>query len=170
MNNNQNKKGKFLNGRVKFLLVMLAVYSVLALLNPILFEKSFQYFLKILFQIIPLLGFVYLILFLTNLFLDPGWIKKHVGKKSGVSGWLYAILGGILISGPPYILYPMLAEMRNYGARNGLIATMLYNRNVKIHFLPALVYYFGIKYTVVLSIYILLFSILNGKILEMIAG
>ena len=37
-------------------------------------------------------------------------------------------------------------------------------------FMPAMVYYFGIKYTVVLSVYIILFSVLNGKIIEYFAG
>lgn len=33
-------------------------------------------------------------------------------------------------------------------------------------FLPALVYYFGLRYTVVLSIYILLFSVVSGMVFE----
>ena len=93
-----------------------------------------------------------------------------MGKDSGLKGWFYDLIGGIIISGPPYVLYPMLGELQDNGARNGLIAAILYNRNVKIHFLPAMIYYFGMRYTVVLSIYILLFSLLNGKLLEIIVG
>lgn len=46
----------------------------------------------------------------------------------------------------------MLGHLKRQGARNALLATMLYNRNVKIYFLPAIVYYFGIRYAVVPSI------------------
>ena len=75
-----------------------------------------------------------------------------------------------MFSGPPYALYPFLGELKRQGARNGLIAAMLYNRNVKIHFIPAIIYYFGMSYAIVLSVYILLFSLVNGKILEMCVG
>jgi hypothetical protein len=82
--------------------------------------------------------------------LSPSKINKHLGKNSGVKGWLYAIAGGIFISGPPYILYPMLGELKKHGARNGLLATL--------------------RYAVILSIYIILFSILNGILLEFIVS
>jgi len=62
----------------------------------------------------------------------------------------------------------MFGELKKHGARTALLATILYNRNVKIHFVPAIIYYFGIRYTVVLSIYILLFSLLNGKLIELL--
>ena len=71
---------------------------------------------------------------------------------------------------PPYVLYSFLGELKRQGARNGLIAAMLFNRNVKIHFIPAINYYFGMPYAIVLSVYILLFSLVNGKILEMCVG
>jgi len=64
----------------------------------------------------------------------------------------------------------MLGELKKHGARNGLIAAMLYNRNVKIYFLPAIIYYFNLRYAVILSIYIILFSILNGILLEFIVS
>lgn len=160
------RETKKLSGRVKFLCCVLILYAVTAFFSPDTVKDALVYFGMIVIKVIPLLGMVFGFLFLVNLYVDPGWIKKHIGAKSGIRGWFYAVISGILISGPPYMVYPMLGELKKYGARNGLIAAMLYNRNVKPQFLPAMVYYFGITYTVTLSAYIILFSILNGKILE----
>ncbi len=168
MTNGEPHPPRKLSGRVKFLFVMLAVYGVVALFNPAAVQNALRYFRVIIMEVIPVLALVFVILFLSNAFLNPERIRRHLGADSGVKGWLYAIIGGIVISGPPYILYPMLGEMQKHGARNALIAAMLYNRNVKIHFLPAMVYYFGLRYTVVLSVYIILFSMLNGKALELL--
>jgi len=159
-----------LSGRTKFLIFTLGLYAIISLFNTAVIVNSLSYFSFMLTKVIPVLGLVFIILFLTNLFLKPERIKKHMGKDSGLKGWFYDLIGGIIISGPPYVLYPMLGELQDNGARNGLIAAILYNRNVKIHFLPAMIYYFGMRYTVVLSIYILLFSLLNGKLLEIIVG
>lgn len=157
-----------LNGRTKFLFFTLGLYAIIALFNPTVTLNALRYFGVMLTKVLPVLGLVFIILFCTNLFFNPERIRKHLGTDSGLRGWFYAIIGGIIISGPPYVLYPMLGELKKHGARNALLATILYNRNVKIHFIPAIIYYFGIRYTIVLSIYILLFSLLNGKLLELL--
>ncbi|MBW2540150.1 MAG: hypothetical protein JRE27_11165 [Deltaproteobacteria bacterium] len=72
----------------------------------------------------------------------------------------------MLVSGPPYVLYPLLGELKKRGMTNSLLAVFLYNRNVKIPFIPAMIYYFGLKFTIILSVYIIIFSIMNGKIME----
>ena len=158
------------SGRIKFLIIVLLVYLIVGLINPTLSLNALSYFVGMLPKVLPVLALVFIILFFTNMLLSPSKINKHLGKNSGVRGWLYAIAGGIFISGPPYILYPMLGELKKHGARNGLLATMLYNRNVKIYFLPAIIYYFNLRYAAILSIYIILFSILNGILLEFIVG
>ncbi|MCK4839131.1 MAG: hypothetical protein KAS94_10020 [Desulfobulbaceae bacterium] len=154
------------NGQIKFLLLVLGLYLLVALINPVVSLNALQHFFGMLTKVLPILVIVFIVLLLTNLFLNPARINKHLGADSGFRGWLYAIVGGIFISGPPYILYPMLGELKKNGARNGLLAAMLYNRNVKIYFFPAIIYYFSLPYAVVLSIYIILFSLLNGKLLE----
>ena len=165
----ENKRGK-LSGRVKFLIFMVVLYGVIAIFNPDIVKDALAYFCVILSKVVPVLVLVFGFLFMVNLFVKPEWVRKNIGTESGLRGWLYAIIGGVLISGPPYIIYPLLGEMRQQGARDGLIAAMLYNRNVKPQFMPAMVYYFGLKYTVVLSVYIILFSVLNGKLVECFAG
>lgn len=157
---------KKISGRVRFLICVLVLYGVVAAFSPRTVKDSLIYFSGMLVKVVPILGLVFVFLFLVNLFVKPEWIRSHIGAGSGMKGWFYAIIGGVLLSGPPYLIYPMLGELRKHGARTCLVAAMLYNRNVKPQFLPAMVYYFGLKYTVVLSVYIILFSMISGKVLE----
>jgi len=68
--------------------------------------------------------------------------------------------------GPVYAWYPMLRELRQKGMRNGLIAAFLYSRAVKLPLLPLMIHYFGVAYAVVLSLYLIAFSILSGIVIE----
>lgn len=155
---------------VKFFLAMLAVYGVTALAAPEVAGRALSEFGLMAGRIAPILGLVFVVLFLVNLLLDPAWIRKHLGRDSGWKGWFYAVVGGIFVSGPPYMLYPMLGEFRRHGAREAFLAVILYNRNVKIPFIPVLIYYFGLRYTVILSLYIILFSLVNGWLVELLVG
>ena len=170
MNTNRFASLGNISGGVKFLLSMLLLYGIIGLFDPTFLVGALLYFREMLIKVLPILGIVFVILFAINLFLKADKVSRYLGREAGVMGWLYAVIGGILISGPPYVLYPMLGEMKKHGARSGLIVTLLYNRNVKVQFLPALVYYFGLRYAIVLSIYIILFSVLNGMVFEILVS
>ena len=73
---------------------------------------------------------------------------------------------GIFATGPVYAWYAVLHDLRDKGMRSSLVSVMLYARAVKLPLLPLLVYYFGLAYTVVLVVYLLLFAILSGLIME----
>lgn len=151
---------------MKFFLFVLLAYLLLFFVNYDLAEQAFFNFLEMAKKIMFLLVFVFIIMVIINLIFTKERAIEYLGEDSGIKSWFYAIIGGVLISGPPYILYPMLGELKKRGMSDSLIAVVLYNRNVKIAFLPALVYYFGIKYTIILSLYIILFSILNGLLIK----
>ncbi len=158
--------GKGIPGRYRFLLIMLAAYALVGLWRPTAAAAALRGFLAMLVKVVPILALVFCFLLGINL-LGPDRIRKYLGRESGWKGWLLATVGGVFISGPPYILYPLLAELRQHGVRDAFIGVILYNRNVKIPFLPVMIYYFGLSYTVVLSGYIILFAIVNGKLLEL---
>ncbi|MFH1428104.1 MAG: permease [Patescibacteria group bacterium] len=119
-------------------------------------------------KIVPILLVVFIIMILVNIYFTKERIGKYLGEKSGIRGWVYAIISGILVSGPPYVLFPLLGEFKKQGMKNSLLAVFLYNRNVKIPFLPVMIYYFGLGFTLILSLYIIIFSILNGKIIKLL--
>ncbi len=156
---------KKIPGTVKFLIGVLFIYGLIFFINKSLIISGIEKTYWMLLKIVPLLIFVLVIMIIVNLYVDSGKIKKHLGKESGFRGWIYAIIIGILISGPPYILYPMLKEFKENGMKNSLLAVFLYNRNVKIAFIPVMIYYFGLKFTIIISLAIILFSILNGLLI-----
>lgn len=160
---NNNKKIK---GGLKFFLVTLFLYAIL-----LIFDYSSAYlvlldFLEMAKKIFPLLFFVFLAMISVNIFLTEEVLKKHLGEGKGLKGFLYATIAGILVSGPPYVLFPMLGELKKKGLSDYHLAIFLYNRNVKIPFFPALILYFGFSFSIILSTYIIIFSFFNGILLD----
>lgn len=159
------RQKKKISGPYRFLLTVLALYLLVGVVDLGLVRMALGGFASMLLRVLPILAVVFLFLFGINLF-GPERIKRLLGRESGWKGWVIAAAAGIFISGPPYLLYPMLGELRKQGVREAFLGVILYNRNVKIPFLPVMIYYFGTPYTIVLSTYIILFGFLNGVLLE----
>ena len=68
------------------------------------------------------------------------------------------------------MLYPLFGDLQKKGMRNALVAVILYNRNVKIPFIPVMIYYFGYSFTIIISLFIIFFSIFNGMIVELLVN
>ncbi|MBR9703734.1 hypothetical protein GOV10_06850 [Candidatus Woesearchaeota archaeon] len=151
-----------------FLLFSLLIAGVFALFDMTIIKSAIPIFIDILAQVWYVLIIVFGLLFLSNLFLTPKAVKKWLSHASGWKGWLLAVGGGILSSGPIYLWYPLLSELEKQGMRKAYTATFLYNRAVKPALLPLLITYFGITYTLVLTVYMILFSIIQGSIIEKI--
>ncbi len=152
----------------KFLALMIITYAIYAFIDWQSFYTAWQSFLNILIKILPLMLIIVAVMFATNKFITPDIVKKHLGNESGWRAYLYTTLAGILISGPPYILFPLLQELKSKGMSNKFIAIFLYNRNIKIPFLPAIIYYFGNAFTIILFFYIIIFSFISGWLIEKI--
>ena len=148
--------------RIKFLFFVLILYVIAGTIDHQVALQSFQNTLVLFLKILPLLVFIFFLNALVNKYLRPEIVEKHIGEKRGWAKIFYAIILGIIISGPPYLLYPMLGDLRKKGAGRDFLAIMLFNRNVKIPFVPLMIYYFGLSYTVVVSVLIIVFSVLNG--------
>lgn len=161
-----SKEKRKVSGPYRFLLTVLAVYALVGFLDQGLVRVALGGFVGMLLRVLPILAVVFVVLLAINQ-IGPERIRKLLGRESGWKGWLIAAAAGIFISGPPYLLYPMLGELRKQGVRDAFLGVILYNRNVKIPFVPVMVYYFGAPYTLVLSTYIILFAFLNGKLLEL---
>lgn len=164
------KSKKRISGGLLFLLVMIALYVFAFITAPDSAVKALDFAKGLGYQLLPILALVLLLLFLSNLLIRPDWVIKHLGKESGLKGWILAVVGGILSVGPVYVWYALLGDLKAKGMRSGLIATFLYNRGIKLPLLPLMVHYFGLQYTVVLATYLTLFSLLSGLLLEWLTG
>ncbi len=155
-----------INGGLKFLILIIFLYLVCAILNFDLFIVALSRFVELLKEVVPIILIVFIIMFFSNLLLETKKITKYLGHNSGISGFFLSIVFGILSAGPIYMWYPLLADFKEKGMKNSLIATFLYNRAIKIQLLPLMIYYFSLKFTIILSIYMVIFSVINGILVE----
>ncbi len=145
-----------------FLLMVVFLYAVVGFFDIVLVKEALGKTLEIFLKILPILVLVFGLIYLINRYFDTKKVQKHLGEESGLRGWIYAVVAGVVLAGPPYILYPIFGKLQDKGMKNSLIAVILYNRNVKLQFLPALIYYFGLPFSIILSFYMIVFSLFNG--------
>jgi len=148
--------------------IMLILYGITVLTAPSVARDALYKSLNVLKMITPILLFVFFLMALLNTFIKPKSIAKHLGKNSGLKGWFFALAGGVLSHGSSYIWYPMLSELREHGARDGLIVAFFYARAIKLPWLPVMVSYFGIVFTLILTFYILLGAWIQGLLTDKI--
>jgi uncharacterized membrane protein YraQ (UPF0718 family) len=151
-----------------FLIAVCVLYGVVALFDPESALAGLRGFAALALKILPALAIVLALLFLSNLLIDVKTVVRYLGKSSKKGGWLIAVAAGILSVGPIYLWYPLLSDLKEKGMREALIATFLYNRAVKIPLLPLMIAYFGFELVAILTIYMVVFSVLNGYIVETI--
>ncbi len=160
------KKFRFIG--LKFLLVVMVLYLVVIILDfdklPMIWSES----ISIWKEVLPIFALVIILTTIISFYIKPKYIAKHLGKDSGAKGVFYALLGGILSHGPMYVWYGMFEEMRAHGLKDGLMATFFYARAVKLPMLPFMVELFGITFTIVINLYILLFAVIQGKIMDIL--
>ncbi len=149
-----------------FLPLVIAVYGVLFLTRPATARAALLKSGTILLKIIPILMVIILFTAAINYFLQPRRIVRHLGRESGMKAWVLSLFAGLISHGPMYIWFPLLEELRNHGMRDALIVVFFAARTIKIPLLPMMVDYFGWRFTLILSIYILVGAIIQGYLLE----
>ena len=165
-----NKILEHINSNWLFLLLTLFITIIILVFNQDKFPEFIINFYNILKQIFIVLLIVFLVIFLINLLVDNKKIVKYLGQNSGTTGWLISIITGIISSGPIYAWYPMLEDLQKRNVRTGLISAFLYNRAIKIPLMPLFTFYFGWRILILMTIFMIIFSIINGLLLELIIG
>jgi uncharacterized membrane protein YraQ (UPF0718 family) len=148
--------------------VVMSLYLLAALLDPASAYSALMKSFSVLKNIAPVLLVVLSLMALVSAYIEPQKISHYLGKKSGLKGWGIALAGGVFSHGPAYLWYPMLSDLRGRGVNEGLIVSFFYARSVKVPWLPMMASYFGIAFTVILTFYILLAAVIQGKIAEKI--
>jgi len=151
---------------IKFLFFVIIIYIFIFFYDS---QKSFLALYKsceVVLKLLPVFVMIILILTLINYFLKPKIIMKYFGKNSGLKGWVLAVISGVVSHGPLYAWYPMIDELRKDGLKDSLLITFMFTRTIKIPYIPILIDYFGLLFTVILFINILIAGILQGLIME----
>ncbi|HMA61501.1 MAG TPA: hypothetical protein VKP78_02515 [bacterium] len=157
------------SGSWYFLATVLMMYAVLFFVNQQLFLETLQFFYNLLFKIIPIFVAVFILMVLTNYFVTPKFITRHLSDK-GFKKWFFIIAGGILSAGPIYMWYPLLADLNKKGLNYGLVACFLYNRAIKIPLIPVAIMYFGWEYVVVLTLVMIFASVIQSGLINRLMG
>lgn len=148
-----------------FLSIIISIYFFISIFRKELFLSSTSLFGKTILEIIPVFIFVFFLMTATNYFITHKFVIKHF-KGRGIKKWIFAIVGGILSTGPTYLWYPFLSELRKKGLNYGIIFCFLYNRAIMIPLLPVAIFYFGMEYVLVLSLVMIFMSVIQGKIIN----
>lgn len=151
---------------IKFLVIVLVLYTVLYLVNAEDTNLALVKSGEVLYSLLPIFLLIIFISSLINYFLKPKHIIKHFGEDSGFRGVLYAILTGILSHGPMYMWYGIVNEVRSSGAKEKLVIIFLYARAVKIPLLVFMVDVFGLTFTIIMTLFTILASIVQGYLFE----
>lgn len=153
--------------RGKYLLAgVMLLYGVLFFLQQDVVVPALLGSSRVLLKIAPVFLLVILFTSCINFFFQPQQIGAYLGRESGLKGWLTALLAGFLSHGPMYAWYPLFEDLQQHGMRDGLIVVFFYARAVKIPLLPLMIDYFGLIFTLALSVYILIASLIQGLLLE----
>jgi len=150
----------------KFFWVICGIYLGVSIFYPVLIQESFEQFLFLLQQISWSLVFVIVFMYLFNVLISEKLIKKYLHGNVGWKQYLLVALVGVLSTGPIYLWFAYLSRMKEQGLDNGLISLFLYNRAIKLPFIPLMIEYFSVKITVVIVVFIFLFSFLNALLIH----
>ena len=161
----KQKPGSLFSWEWIFFLGALALFGVVWLLDRDAGGRAWSSFLALTGQIFPILAVVYVALFAFNLLSAPVWLKRYVGAKSGLLGWVVTLSAGALSLGPIYPWYIVLGELKAKGMRPALAAAFLYSRAVKPPLIPIMIHYFGAAFTLALMFFIVVFAVLNGIVM-----
>jgi len=164
----ENKRNQKRHYEYYFLSCVFLLYIILLLFDPGKILQALIISGKLLIQLIPIMVLVILFMIGVNYFINPKQVKKYVGQESGLKGWLIVAGAGILSHGSIYVWYPLLRDLREHGMRSSLVAVFLYNRAIKIPFLPIMIYYFGLTFVILLSLYMIIAAFVEGQIIQMV--
>jgi len=162
-------KFKQISGSGYFLISMIMLYCLFFIFKPDVFFRSLSFFNEIIIKIIPIFILVFILMAISNYFITPKFVMKHLNDK-GIKKWFFVIIGGILSTGPIYMWYPLLADLKEKGLSYGLIACFLYNRSIKIPVLPIAILYFSWQYIIVLCFVMVFISIIQGRVINRLMG
>ena len=141
------------------------MYLLVGLVKFDLVTASLEFFLLIIKKIIPVFVLVFVLMVLIDYFISPKKLIKYFGKKAGAKGWIIAIVSGLISTGPMYMWYPLLNQMRKKGVKNRFVVAFLYNRAIKLPLLPLLIFYFGWGYMIVLTIVMMIMFIIVDHVM-----
>lgn len=107
------------------LLVTIAAAGILLVLFPDNREPVVETSLHFFYEMMSILPAIVILIGLFAVFVSKQVVADHLGRASGLKGFLLAILLGALPTGPLYVAFPLAAAMLKKGARVANIIVFL---------------------------------------------
>ena len=143
------------------------IYIILFVLNADKTTKSILYSLNIMKEIIPILGIIYIFMVIFN-FIPEKKLKNFIQKTKGFYQYLVLSLLGMISHGPIYAWYPLLKDLHERGLSYGSIGAYLFSKGIKLTLLPLMIYYFGLKLTILFSITLFVLSFVQAFLIDLL--
>jgi len=153
---------------LKFLSFVILGYLLLLIFNFNFFVVSLSKFFDLSAKILPSILGAFVMIFIFNYLLNDKKIRGYLIGKTDWKKYVLTIFLGILSSGPIYAWYPFLSGLKEQGFKNSLITIFLYNRAIKIPLIPVLIYYISLQFVILVTILMIIFSVINGLIMDKI--
>lgn len=148
-----------------FFISTILLYIVIAVINKTIALKATKRFLTTFIKLVPVFIGVVLLLAIINSYISKKKLQRFFTRR-GFIVYPVSIIAGWISSGPIYAWYPLLAGLSDEGLKPSAIALFLYNRAIKIPLIPIMIYYFGLKLAILISILIIIGSIPSAFIVE----
>jgi len=152
-----------------FLFVVLIVYLITGLFDFNYFlwvtKEVYNIFVK---QILLVLVIVFVLMFILNILLQKDKVKNLIKNSNSFTKYFFAVIGWIFSTGPVYMWYPFLKQLKDHWLNYGHIASFIYARAVKIPFLTVMIFYFGLKYTVIFNLVLIFLAVVIGLLISLI--
>jgi uncharacterized membrane protein YraQ (UPF0718 family) len=153
--------------RSQWLLLVAAGLLLLAFTTePAKAQESLLAALRLFLSIIPLLLAVMGLVGLIQTWISPDLIARLLGREGGFRSLLLAAACGMILIGPAYLIFPLLAAIQRQGARWAVIGTVLTTYAVKIQMIPLEAGYLGWRFSLVRTLLTLALAIPVGLLLE----
>jgi len=151
-----------------FLGLVIILYLITLIINPNKFILSLNNSIKLFLSLTWIFIMIFLLMIIIDLFINKNKINKFFNKKNNLFSWFFIIIAGIISTGPIYMWYPIIGELKEKGMPIKYQVAFLYNRSIKIPLIYPMIEIFSSKVVITLLIVMIIFSIINGYIVELI--
>ena len=118
-------------------------------------------------EMLAILPAVLFLMALVDVWVPPEYIKKYLGKNTGIKGVILSVILGTLPTGPLYVAFPVAAELLKKGAglKNIIIFLGVW-ASLKIPQIGIEIQFLGLKFAFLRFIFTLISVVFTGIIIE----
>ena len=148
------------------LILTIALYLWGFSVTPERTARALEHAALLFLSVIMLILAVFCLVGLLQVWISRDQIVRLLGRDSGIKGLLIAALCGTLLIGPAYIIFPLLMELRQRGARWAVVAIVLTSYAVKLQMIPIEVEFLGWPFAFGRLLIIVAMAVPIGLLLE----